>query len=159
MTMERGKLLVDGGLIFLCAAFLIQPLFRIEYLKNWGSIDSTFIADARFLKEQGPHPAWQPLWYCGPRFDYIYPPALRYGTALLSTLGKVSTARGYHLYTALFYALGPVGVYGLLRAAGSARIWGCIGAAAAVTLSPSFLFLRSFREDSLLRMPQRLNVL
>jgi len=159
MTMERGKLLVDGGVIFLLAAFLIQPLWRIEYLKNWGSIDSTFIADARFLKEHGPHPEWQPLWYCGTRFDYIYPPALRYGTALLSVLCNVSTARGYHLYTALFYALVPVGVYGLLRAAGSARIWGWIAAAATVTLSPSFLFLRSFREDSLLRMPQRLNVL
>ena len=75
--MDRAKLLVDCGLILVAAGFLIQPLWLTEYLNNWGSIDSTFIADARFLKEHGPYPQWQPLWYCGTRFNYIYPPALR----------------------------------------------------------------------------------
>jgi hypothetical protein len=159
MTMQRGKLLGDGAVILLATAFLILPLWHIEYLRNWGSIDSTFIADARFLKDHGPHPSWQPLWYCGTRFDYIYPPALRYGTALVSMVFGVSTARAYHLYTALLYSLGSVGVYLLVLAAGGTRVWGWIAAAATATLSPSFPFLRSFREDSLLRMPQRLNVL
>ena len=157
--MQRGKLLGDFALILLASAFLILPLWRIEYLKNWGSIDSTFIADARFLKEHWPHPAWQPFWYCGTRFDYIYPPALRYGAATVSMLFGVSTARAYHLYTALLYSLGIAGVYLLVRTAGGPRVWGWIAAAATASLSPSFLFLRSFREDSLLRMPQRLNVL
>lgn len=39
-----------------------------------GSIESSFIAEARFLVEQWPHPQWQPLWYAGTRFDYLYPP-------------------------------------------------------------------------------------
>ena len=155
----RREALLDCFAILLAAAILILPLWRIEYLKNWGSIDSTFIADARFLKDHWPHPLWMPLWYCGTRWDYIYPPALRYGTAILSMLAGVSTARAYHLYTAIFYAVGIMGVYALVRAGGAARPWGWMGAAAAATLSPSFLFMRSFREDSFLHMPQRLNVL
>jgi len=34
------------------AAALIAPLFRARYMDNWGSIDSTFISDARFLVER-----------------------------------------------------------------------------------------------------------
>src|SRR5690349_6856361 len=100
-NMFRREVWLDSFAILLAAALLILPLFRIEYLNNWGSIDSTFIADARFLKQHWPHPNWMPLWYCGTRWDYIYPPALRYGTAMLSMLLGVSTARAYHLYTAI----------------------------------------------------------
>ena len=146
-------------MFLLLAALLIWPLFRIEYFDNWGSIDSTFIADARFLREHWPHPRWLPLWYCGTRFDYVYPPAVPYATAALSLLSGLSTARAYHLYTAFFYCAGIAGVFALIRAAGSSRTWASAGAAAAATLSPSFLFLKSFRNDSLLHMPQRLNVL
>jgi hypothetical protein len=163
MRDERNKLpqweWLDYPAIFLAAAVMIFPLFRIEYLNNWGSIDSTFIADARFLKEHWPHPLWLPDWYCGTRWDYIYPPALRYGAALLSMLAGISTARSYHLYTAILYGLGSVGVYALLRATGTSRAWGWIGAAATALVSPAFLFLREVREDALLQMPQRLNVL
>ena len=157
--MPRAKLLGDSAAVLLAAALLTAPLWRIEYLRNWGSIDSTFIADARFLKEHAPHPAWQPLWYCGTRFDFIYPPALRYSTALVSALAGVSTARAYHIYTALLYALGAMGIYLLVRASGGGRLHGWTAAVAALSVSPSFLFLRAFREDSLLHMPQRLNVL
>src|ERR1700730_2521318 len=102
--MRKNRLLsmADCCLILFGAALLIGPLWHIEYLKNWYTIDSTFIADARFLKNHWPHPLWQPLWYCGTRFDYIYPPALRYGTAILSMAAGISTARTYHIYTAFF---------------------------------------------------------
>src|SRR5215469_6890366 len=100
---ERWLLLLDCAAILLACAVLIGPLWRIEYLRNWGSIDSTFIADARFLKEHWPHPLWLPLWYCGTRFDYIYPPALRYGTALISLILGISTAHGYHIYIGALY--------------------------------------------------------
>src|SRR3954447_18447200 len=102
---------LDGLLILCLASVLIWPLFRLDYLDNWPSIESTFIADARMLGNNLPHPNWQPLWYCGTRFDYIYPPALRYGTALISKLANVSQARAYHLYTALFYIFGIAAVY------------------------------------------------
>ena len=114
--MRKGFWAIDGLLLILLTSILIWPLFTLEYLDNFPSIESTFIADARMLAEHLPHPGWQPLWYTGTRFDYIYPPALRYGTALLSKFGGVSTARAYHLYTAIFYVLGIAAVYWLVRA-------------------------------------------
>ena len=61
--MRRVKLLLDLLLIFLLTAVMIKPLFRAKYLDRWDSIESTFIADGRFLKDHSPHPQWQPLWY------------------------------------------------------------------------------------------------
>ena len=81
---SRRTWLLDFAVIALLASALIWPIFKTKYYENWLSIDATFIADGRFLSENLPHPGWNPLWYGGTRWDYIYPPALRYGTALLS---------------------------------------------------------------------------
>lgn len=150
---------LDSTIIFLLACWLIAPLFKTEYIDHWGSIESTFIADARMLREHLPHPAWQPLWYCGTRFDYIYPPALRYGTALLSLAARISTARAYHIYTAFFYALGIAGVYLLAYTASRSRLQGWIAAFGAALLSPALMFMDNFRNDSPFWVPQRLHVL
>jgi hypothetical protein len=152
-------LLLDSLVLLFLTSLLIWPLFSLEWLGEWSSIESTFIADARMLAQNLPHPGWQPLWYGGTRFDYIYPPALRYGTALISVAGHVSTARAYHLYTAVLYALGIVAVYWLVRAGSASRIAALVAAAAAALLSPSFLFLTAIRHDSFHLVPQRLHVL
>lgn len=150
---------IDLLLIFLFAAALIEPLFFAGYLNLWGSIESTFIADARFLVEHWPHPQWQPLWYAGTRFDYIYPPALRYGTAMLAMIFGVEPVRAYHLYTAIFYAIGIAGVYGLVWVGTRSRGSAWMAAIAAALVSPSFLFLGDLRRDSAWHAPQRLHVL
>src|SRR5262249_40616866 len=111
LTLGKISLTLDALLIFLLTAALIWPLFKVKYTDKWASIESTFIADARFLKEHWPHPQWQPLWYGGTHFDYVYPPALRYGTAALAKFYPMTEARAYHLYTAFFYCLGIAGVY------------------------------------------------
>src|ERR1700737_2014360 len=103
---RRAELLLDSLVMFVFAAVLVWPLFKTRYLDMWGSIESTFIADARFLIAHWPHPLWQPLWYVGTRFDYIYPPALRYGTALVSMLIGYAPSKAYHVYTALLYCIG-----------------------------------------------------
>ena len=156
---RRASLPLDFLLVFLLAAALIWPLFKIKYADKWASIESTFISDARFLKEHWPHPQWQPLWYGGTRFDYIYPPALRYGTAALAKFYPMTEARAYHLYTAFFYCLGIAGVYLFARVAGGSRGGAWLTAAATALLSPCFLFLPAFRGDSWLRHPQRLGAL
>jgi len=46
----------------------------------------------------------QPLWYAGTRFDYIYPPALRYGTAAILQGRRLLAGQAYHFYVAFFYA-------------------------------------------------------
>ncbi len=149
----------DSVALFLLASALIWPLFKLKYLDNWPSIESTFIADGRMLAENLPHPGWQPLWYCGTRFDYVYPPALRYGTALLSKIPRVVPARAYHLYTAVFYVLGIVAVYWLVLAGSGSRGGALLACAATALLSPSFLLMPAIRGDSGYWVPQRLHVL
>ena len=157
--LRRAGPLLDSVIIFLATAALIGPLFKARYLAFWGSIESTFIADARFLIEHWPHPQWQPLWYTGTRWDYIYPPALRYGTALTSMIFGYAPVKAYHVYTAFFYCAGIVGVYLLIRTGSGSRAAGWLGAAGTALLSPSFLFLPTLRHDSPFWSPQRLHVL
>lgn len=153
--------LADSLLVYAIATALLNPLYRFEYLSAWNSIESTFIADARFLRDHWPHPGWQPNWYTGTRFDYIYPPAIRYGTAALSMLRHVSTARSYHLYIALLYAIGIVGVYVFVRTGSRSRLAALWTALAAALLSPSFLLFREWRSGyaGFHFMPLRLGVL
>lgn len=154
---KRWTLLLDFLLVFLCAAIVIRPLFTAKYLQLWSSIESTFISDGRFLASHWPHPLWQPLWYCGTRFDYIYPPVLRYGTALLTNF--FIPVEAYHLFTAIFFCLGIAGVYFLVRIMEGTRGQAWVSALACLFLSPSFLLLKSARLDSPNLMPWRLGVL
>jgi hypothetical protein len=158
---RRWTWVADSLLLFALATALLNPLYRFEYLDAWNSIEATFISDARFLSEHWPHPRWQPNWYTGTRYDYIYPPALRYGTAALSRLRHVSTARSYHLYIALLYSIGIAGVYLFVRT-GSRSRWTAIWAAAAsAAVSPAYLLFKIFRLDNagVYYMPMRLGVL
>jgi hypothetical protein len=151
----------DTVLLFYLAMALVRPIYKAEYLEAWNSIESTFISDSRFLTNNWPHPRWQPNWYGGTRFDYIYPPALRYGTAAISLVKKCSTAKAYHIYIALLYSIGIVGVYWFVRA-GSRSRWIALWAAVATAIvSPSFLLFREFLIDygRLHWMPLRLGVL
>lgn len=158
--MNRKPVVLDSLLIFVFAAVLIWPLFKVKYVDNWASIESTFIADARYLKQHWPHPNWQPLWYGGTRFDFVYPPALRYGTAALANYyPRMTEARAYHIYTAFFYCLGIVGVYVFARVIGGRRRSAWLAAIASAILSPCFLFLPDLRFDSHILTPQRLGVL
>lgn len=156
---SRAGIALECLLIAILAAALIKPLFQAKYIDRWGSIESTFIADARFLKENWPHPRWQPLWYCGTRYDYIYPPALRYGTAAIAFVLPVLPAKAYHIYTALFFCLGIAAVFLLVRVAGGSRAVGWLSAAGCALLSPSFLFVSSIRNDAPWWEPQRIGAL
>ena len=153
------QILLDFFLVFLFTAVLIRPYFKAKYTDKWASIESTFIADARFLSDHWPHPQWQPLWYAGTRFDYIYPPALRYGTAAISKLTHFWPVKAYHFYTALLYAIGIAGVYLLIRIGAKSRGCAYLAAISTSLMSPIFLFMPRFRHDAPLLHPQRLGVL
>jgi hypothetical protein len=157
---RRRQILLDCVLLFLLAAWLLKPYFLRKYSDQWPSIESTFISEARVLAAHWPHPQWQPLWYTGTRFDYIYPPALLYGTALLSKVFGWWTVKAYHFYTIFFYCVGIVGVYFLVRVAGRSRGAAWIAAMATAVLSPSFFFLKNMRLDAgPWRVPVRFGVL
>jgi hypothetical protein len=156
----RGWVL-DWLAIFLISAALIAPLFKLKYSDYWGSIQSIFISDARYIRDHHFTARWQPDWYCGTRVDYIYPPALRYGTALIGLYPKMSLSRAYHLYIAFFYCFGLAGVYLMIRAGTGSRGWALTGAIATALLSPSYLFLSDIYRDARVAglPPQRLNAL
>jgi hypothetical protein len=156
---RRRQILLDSCLLFLLATVFLAPYYTHKYTDQWPSIESTFIADARFLVAHWPHPQWQPLWYGGTRFDYIYPPALRYGTAIISKVTGYWTVKSYHFYTIFFYCLGISGVYLLVRVAGRSRTAACLSAIATGLMSPSFLFLKDMRHDSGPWVPVRFGVL
>ena len=156
---RRKEILLDFLLVFIYTAMLIRPYFKARYTDKWASIESTFVADARFLTEHWPHPQWQPLWYAGTRFDYIYPPAVRYGSAVIAKVTGFWPVKAYHFYVAFFYALGIAGVYLLMRVGSRSRPFAYLGAVATSLMSPIFLFLPRFREDAWMFEPQRLGVL
>jgi hypothetical protein len=151
----------DCALIFLLSALLILPVFRNEYLAYWGSIQATFIADARYLNENWPHPQWQPNWYMGTRWDYIYPPALRYGTAAIARYAGVGEARGYLWYIGLMYCVGIAGVYVFVAVASRSRAMAWLATLVAATASPSYLLFAEIAADNAGKRywPMRWNVL
>jgi hypothetical protein len=149
----------DSALLFVLAAVLIWPLFQTEYFDNWMSIDGAFIGDIRYLSEHLPSPGWAPHVYCGNRFDYLYPPAMRYGSAVLARFGGLTPAHAYHVYSALLYCVFGVGVYVLVRTGSGSRGWAVGGAVCSLALSPALLIFRDIRADSAQHMPQRLNVI
>ncbi len=134
--MRRGKLL-DLLLVFLFAAVLVKPLFQAKYLNRWDSIESTFIADGRFLSAHLPHPQWQALWYCGTRYDYLYPPVIRYGTAFFTRF--FVPVKAYHVFTALLYCFSCVGVYLLVWIGSRSRAAASLSSVASVLVSPVYL--------------------
>ncbi|MEO8661891.1 MAG: hypothetical protein ABI693_25720 [Bryobacteraceae bacterium] len=152
---------LDAAILFLFTAVLIGPLYRLKYLDNWASIESTFIADARMLSHHWNQTGWQPLWYCGTRIDYIYPPALRFGTALIGLYPRISMAKAYHIYTAFFYCIGIAGVYVLARSLLNDRRVALWCAAGAALISPAYLVMARIRYDvaGTHYLPMRLNVL
>ena len=156
---KRLSCVLDGAVICAIVAALVWPLLvETTYLDNWGSIDSVFIGDARFIVENWPHPRWYPLWYGGTRFDYAYPPALRYGTAALSMMLGVPAARAYHLYTAVFYCAGIAALYLFVRLMTGSRLAGWLAALATVSFSPAYFLVDYIQGDAnlLFRAPQRL---
>jgi hypothetical protein len=156
---HRSGWWLDACAICSLMAALIFPLFRLNYLNNWYSIESTFIADARLLRENWLHHLWQPLWYLGTRADYVYPPGLRYGAAIVSWLLNSSPAQAYHICIALFYVFGIVAVYLWVRGATGSREAAWLAATGVALVSPWFLIASEWRGDSPFHVPMRLHVL
>lgn len=155
----RDRWWTDALLLFIAGIILVFPLFRIEYLNNWPSIEATFIADARLYAENWPRHEWQPLWYGGTRADYVYPPGLRHSVALLAAVAHVSHARAYHALIAFIYAIGTAAVYLWTRTATGRRGAAWLTALGVALLSPSFLVMPDIRRDSPFLIPWRLHVL
>lgn len=157
--MSRKSWWLDSAAVFALAAVLVLPVFKVEYLNNWQSIEGAFIAEAHALQATWPHHLWQPLWYNGTRADYVYPPGPRYAVAALSAALHVSDARAYHVAIGFCYAFGFAMLYVWIRSATGSRGAAWLAVAGIALTSPSFLLLPDIRNDSPFHVPQRLHVL
>jgi hypothetical protein len=138
---------------------MILPLFRLDYMDRWISMESTYVGDVRFLAEHWPHPRWQPLWYGGTRFDYLFPPVMRYAPAALVRVFNLLPARAYHLAAALFYCAGIVGMYALVRVRTRERAAAWMAALCTLLLSPALIFIPRLYVAGWHRAPQRIVLL
>ena len=150
---------LDMFLLAAMTAALIWPLFGPGYLDKWGSIESSFIAEVRFISQHFPPPRWQPLYYLGTRFDYVYAMGLRLGPALIARAFGLEAAHAYHLYSAVFYCLGIAGAYLFGRVlTGSRGVGWFVGMGYSLT-SPAFWLVKNLRLDAQYWEPIRLGVL
>lgn len=102
--------------IFVANLILVWPLFQGEYTRQIGSIESVFIADARFIFENFPHLSWNSYWYAGFPFHLFYTPLLPYLMALTHFLyPPISIASWYRIFIGIFYAATPVSLYFFVR--------------------------------------------
>jgi len=101
--------------IMLLNLYLVFPLFTGQYTQFPGSIESVFLADTKFIVENFPHISWHPFWYLGFPFYLTYQPVLPFTLALGKVLTGLSLSVLYRALAAIFYVLGAVGVYFLVR--------------------------------------------
>lgn len=108
--------LLIGCFLFLLNALLVWPLFQGGYTQHIGSIESVFIADARFIFDNWPNLSWNQFWYTGFPFHLFYTPLLPYLMAVSHALAPViSIASWYRIYIGLFYSLTPVSLFFLAK--------------------------------------------
>ncbi len=134
--------------LFLLNLWLVRRLFSIDYLDQMGSIESTYIAVARWIVRSWGDLTWFPLWYGGIPFQNTYPPLVPFTTAAVSVLFSITPAHAYHAVTAVFYSLGPV-TLGLLawRLCRSAGWSFAVGLLYSLTSASTFL-IPAVRQDA-----------
>lgn len=142
--------------IMLLNLYLVYPLFTGEYTQFPGSIESVFLADAKFIVENFPHISWHPFWYLGFPFYLTYQPVLPFTLALGKVLTGLSLSVLYRALAGIFYVLGAVGVYFLVRETTNKQGLS-FGTALLYTLLPSISY--TFTNTLGLQAPWRLVVL
>jgi len=121
--------------------YLVRDLFHLEYTNQMGSIESVFIADARYINEHGPFSTWNNEWYMGFPFRFFYPPLFHYLNALIKTIfSSLSVSLIYHFVCASFYSVGAVGLYFFIRYL-TRKTWPAFVAGFMFTLLPSASYL------------------
>ena len=133
-------------LIFLLNAIICRPLFRTEWVVHMFSIEAAYIALTRYILDNFPDLIWFPLWNNGEPFQSTYQPGLPLLSAAISHLLHVDAARGYHITIALFYCLGPVGIFFLAQRISGRRDVGLFAALLFSLFSPS-AFIPAITQD------------
>jgi hypothetical protein len=114
MKDARRVPLISAGL-FVLNAIICFPLFRVEYLDQFQSVEGTFMTFGKFLVDHFPHTAWFPWFDAGMAFEYTYLPLTTFLVAILEWLARFSPARAVHVLGALTYSVAPVFLFWFVR--------------------------------------------
>ncbi len=114
---------------------------------------------ARFFTEH-PNPwGWSALQYCGLPSQFVYLPALHYGTAVISAISGIEPAYAYRLLTASLACLGPVTFFLFVLFFTRSRGWALAAALSYTFFSPLYGLIRQLDQDrGLAYLPWRLHV-
>jgi hypothetical protein len=108
-------LLISLALFALNAA-ICAPLFRIEYLNQFGSNEGSYITFGAFLAQYWPHTGWFPWFNAGMPFEDTYLPLVPALVAIVSHAVRCSPAHAFHVIAAVAYSLAPVFLFLFARA-------------------------------------------
>jgi len=161
MTIRRNyEAAIYPAVLAILNAWLCAGLFRIEYSRFLGSIESSYIAIARWSQMNWGDLTWWPLWYGGVPWENTYPPLLHWTVAAVAQLAGLSSARAYHIVVALFFCAGPVTLYGLALRLSRSLFASFIAGLVYSLASASAILIRPIRVDlGGMLLPQRLHVL
>ena len=118
-------------------ALIVWPLFRVEYLDDFQSVEGIFITFGRFLRDYWPHSGWFPWFDAGMPFENAYLPLVPWLVAAIAFLARCSPAHAFHFLTALVYSLGPVFLFLFARRLSGRATPSFLAALAWSLLSPS----------------------
>ena len=147
--------------IFLLNVCLHAPLLMRGELPFRGSIESGYVAIARFVSTH-PNPwGWDPFQYCGLPTRFLYVPALPYLTAFLAhLLPHVPLAFIYRVIVSAMTCLGPVTAFFFALHFTGSRRWSMAAALAYGFLSPSYGLFPAVEQDrGIVQLPWRVQVL
>jgi hypothetical protein len=134
--------------LFALNVAIVWPLFRIEYLRHFFSIEGTFIAISRAMLQSPGASPWWPWWSTGLPFQNTYLPGIPAAVALAARITGWSPAMSYHFVTAVLYCLGPVAIL-LLAWRMSSRVTPSFVAGLAYSLiSPATFLIPIVRQDA-----------
>ena len=96
-----------GAILIAINAYIAQDLFGADFIRQFGSIESSFIALASYIIRNAGDLTWYPLWFGGMPFHNVYQPGMHFTVAASAIWFCLTPQHAYHLVSAVVYSLAP----------------------------------------------------
>jgi hypothetical protein len=111
MKEARARVVLCFGILLAANLAVVGKLFGVGISAYTGSVEGTFIAIARAMRQHPFDWRWWPLWTCGSPFENTYLPFEQWIVAGFDAVTRVGAAQAFHVVTAAFYALGAPALF------------------------------------------------
>ena len=146
--------------LFALNFYLCHELFSLEYSARIDSGEAAYLSISRCMIAHAGDLAWWPIWYNGIPGHNAYPPFLHALVALVAAIQRATPALAHHEVSAVFFSLGPIGLFLLAKRLGSSLAASVTASLIYSLISPTAFFVPWVRANlgSVWR-PWRLTVL